>query len=79
MSLALTREGACVISGGMDNLVNTWDLTFVVDNADVANAEAIATEDVLINSSKTKQSPILHLTTTRKNLVMGVGIYTPKM
>ena len=72
-SLATSREGGTVISGGADCLVNTWDLAFVVDN----EACEMANEDVLINQSRTKESPVLYVGTTRKNLVMGVGSFSP--
>lgn len=72
-SLAISREGGTLISGGMDCLVNTWDLAFVVDNYETE----LANEDTLINTSKTKETPILNLGVTRKNLVMGVGTYCP--
>ena len=71
-SLAMSREGGTLISGGMDCVVNTWDMAFVVDNCETE----LANEDVLINMSKTKDSPVLHLGTTRKNFVMGVGKYS---
>lgn len=72
-SLAMSREGGTLVSGGMDCVVNTWDLAFVIDNSETD----LANEDVLINKTKTKDSPILHIGTTRKNLIMGVGNYCP--
>lgn len=71
-SLAMSREGGTVVSGGMDCLINTWDLAFVVDNME----SELANEDVLINKSRTKDSPVLCVGTTRKNLIMGVGNYS---
>ena len=76
-SLAMTREGGVMLSGGMDSVINTWDLCYVVENVENMT-EYNANEDVLINRSRTKSSPIMHLATTRKNLVMGVSNYCPK-
>ena len=66
-----------VISGGMDSVINTWDLCYVVENVENMT-EYNANEDVLINRSRTKESPVLYLATTRKNLIMGVSNYSPK-
>eukprot|EP00116_Pleurobrachia_bachei_P003328 sb/3463590/ len=76
-SLAITREGGVIISGGMDSVINTWDLCYVVENVENMT-EYNANEDVLINRSRTKESPVLYLATTRKNLIMGVSNYSPK-
>lgn len=82
LSLAFSREGSVLASGSTDCTVKIWDFTKL--------AEAIALEDVnishnpdikkdsdtfLLRSYATKNSPVLNLHFTRRNLLLAVGLY----
>lgn len=73
-SLTLSREGGVLASGGMDCLVNTWDLVQALDNEEKGDTSSAG---VLINKSRTKTTPLLNLSFTRRNLLLAVGAYCP--
>ncbi|KAK3924319.1 Transcription initiation factor TFIID subunit 5 [Frankliniella fusca] len=82
LSLAFSREGSVLVSGSTDCTLKIWDFTKL--------AEAIALEDVnishnpdikkdsntfLLRTYATKNSPIVNLHFTRRNLLLAVGLY----
>ncbi|CAH1790548.1 unnamed protein product, partial [Owenia fusiformis] len=85
-SLCFSREGAVLASGGIDDQVLLWDVAKVFEEQDSDTAPGTATvanitgEDtkLLIGSQKTKNSPVLDLHFTRRNLLLASGPFMGK-
>ncbi|XP_064646268.1 transcription initiation factor TFIID subunit 5-like [Lineus longissimus] len=80
-SLCFSREGTVLASGAMDNTINLWDVNKIFDEQDsegIVNVLPTATNEnqtYLIRSFGTKDTPVLSLHFTRRNLLLASGPY----
>lgn len=81
-SLTFSREGTVLASGGLDNSIKLWDVTKLLDEIDLEDLNISHAPNVKINSDTyllgsfaTKSTPILCLNFTRRNLLLGAGMY----
>ncbi|XP_046989330.1 transcription initiation factor TFIID subunit 5 [Schistocerca americana] len=80
-SLAFSRDGHILTSGSLDCSIKLWDFTRLVEEMTLEdvnvshNPDIKKSESYLLRSYGTKNSGVLGLHFTRRNLLLAVGIY----
>jgi transcription initiation factor TFIID subunit 5 len=78
-ALEFSRDNSVLASGSLDNTVKLWNmskLTKEVEQIEDFNKFVTKTESQYeIGSWMTKQTPIMHLHFTRRNLIVGIGSF----
>ncbi|XP_013785229.1 transcription initiation factor TFIID subunit 5-like [Limulus polyphemus] len=81
-SLCFSRDGTILASGGLDYCVKLWDFTKLSEELDLEDLNIshtpnvkTNTESYLLGSYRTKSTSVLSLHFTRRNLLLGTGMY----
>ncbi|XP_055946125.1 transcription initiation factor TFIID subunit 5-like [Argiope bruennichi] len=81
-TLSFSREGAILASGGLDNCIKLWDFTKLIDEIDLEDLNLSHAPNVKMNSDtyllgtfRTKATPVFTTHFTRRNLLLGAGMY----
>ncbi|EAT41277.1 AAEL007067-PA [Aedes aegypti] len=80
-SLCFSRDGVVLATGGLDCCLKLWDFSKLCEDISGENVNVSHNPDVrdgepyLMRSFPTKQSPFLTLHFTRRNLLLGVGMF----
>ncbi|XP_067006198.2 transcription initiation factor TFIID subunit 5 [Anabrus simplex] len=80
-SLAFSRDGHVLTSGSLDCSIRLWDFTKLAEEISLEdvnishNPEIKKSDSYLLRSYGTKNSPVLTLHFTRRNLLLAVGIF----
>ena len=78
-SLEFSRDNSVLASGGLDNTIKLWNmakLTKEVEQSEDLSKFTTKTESQYeIGSWNTKQTPIIQLHFTRRNLLVGIGAF----
>jgi transcription initiation factor TFIID subunit 5 len=80
-TLAFSRDGHILTSGSQDCSVKLWDFSrlaeeMVLEDVNVShNPDIKKSDSYLLRSYGTKNSPLLHLHFTRRNVLLAVGMY----
>nr|ATI09805.1 TATA-box binding protein [Lysiphlebia japonica] len=80
--LSFSRDGTILVSGSLDCTVKLWDFTKLAEEMSLEDVNVSHNPDVkqsaesyLLRTFPTKNSPILALHFSRRNLLFGVGMY----
>lgn len=78
-SLEFSRDNSVLASGGLDNTVKVWNFAKLVkeveQSEDLSKFTSRTEAQYEIGSWKTKETPIIQLHFTRRNLLVGIGPY----
>lgn len=78
-SLEFSRDNSVLASGGLDNTVKAWNIAKLVKEVEQSeDLSKFTTRSELgyeIGSWKTKETPVIQLHFTRRNLLVGIGPY----
>lgn len=81
-TMAFSRCGAILSSGSLDDRVYIWDFLKLLDETDTDDLSACSapkvyrnTRAILLASYRTKSTSILHLSFTRRNLLLASGFF----
>lgn len=80
-SLCFSRDGTILATGSLDCTLKLWDFSKLCDDIHGENVNVSHNPDVrdgtpyLLRSFPTKNSPFITLHFTRRNLLLGVGLY----
>ncbi|XP_066585283.1 transcription initiation factor TFIID subunit 5-like [Prorops nasuta] len=81
-SLSFSRDGNILVSGSLDCTIKLWDFTKLAEEMSLEDVNVSHNPDVktnadsyLLRSFATKNSPVLALHFSRRNLLMGVGMF----
>lgn len=80
-SLAFSRCGSLLVSGALDSTLKLWDFNKLLEETNSEDVNVSHNPDVrsgdsyLLRTYSTKNSPILCLHFTRRNLLLAVGMY----
>lgn len=81
-ALSFSRDGNILSSGSLDCTVKLWDFTKLAEEMSLEDVNVSHNPDIknnsdnyLLRSYATKNSPLLTLHFTRRNLMMSVGMY----
>ncbi|GIX77637.1 transcription initiation factor TFIID subunit 5 [Caerostris extrusa] len=81
-TLSFSREGSVLVSGGLDNCIKIWDMTKLLEDIDLEDLNISHAPNVKVNSDsyllttyRTKATPVLTTHFTRRNLLLGAGMY----
>lgn len=79
--LAFSRCGNILVSGGLDCLVKLWDFNKLTEESSSEevnvshNPEVKTGDDYLLRSFATKNSPLINLHFTRRNLMIAIAMF----
>lgn len=80
-ALCFSRDGTALATGGLDCCLKLWDFSKLCEDISGENVNVSHNPDVrdgepyLMRSFPTKQTPFLTLHFTRRNLLLGVGMF----
>ncbi len=78
-SLEFSRDNSVLASGGLDNTVKVWNMAKLVKEVeqteDLSKFITRTEAQYEIGSWKTKETPVIQLHFTRRNLLVGIGPY----
>ncbi|XP_076756911.1 TATA-box binding protein associated factor 5 isoform X2 [Xylocopa sonorina] len=80
--LSFSRDGNILVSGSLDSTIKLWDFTKLAEEMSLEDVNVSHNPDVKTNAEAyllrifaTKNSPVLTLHFSRRNLLLGVGMF----
>ena len=80
-SLVFSRDGTILATGGLDSFLRLWDFSKLIEEISNDDSNASQSTDIksgdtyLLKALATKNSPLINLSFTRRNLLYAVAVF----